>query len=303
MEIRAVESGEELAVQVSIHNAVRPYDAIAVEDAEAYRRSLQDHLALLAWEDGSATGGALVAIHPQRRAPQLELWVLPDERRRGIGSRLFAAVSDWARDRDQHELEAWVDEQQPQGQEFVRKRGFSEIGREFGLELDLRSFEPPTVEPPDGIEIVRWSERPDVVCGLYEVACECYPDIPGEEENEMESFEDWLEHDMSSPGDKPEATFVALSGDEVVGYSKFSLTTAQPKVAHHDLTGVKRAWRGRGVASALKSAQIQWAREAGYERLMTANEERNTPVRRLNKRFGYTPAPGQILFRGPISAT
>jgi hypothetical protein len=66
----------------------------------------------------------------------------------------------------------------------------------------------------------------------------------------MESFEEWLAHDIHGPGDLPEATFVALAGEEVVGYAKFSLTNAQPTVAYHDLTGVKRAWRGRGLAGA-----------------------------------------------------
>ena len=80
---------------------------------------------------------------------------------------------------------------------------------------------------------------------------------------------------LSGPGDRPEATFVAVAGDEVVGYAKFSLTAAQPTTAHHDLTGVKRAWRGRGLARALKATQITWAKANGYEELRTRNDERN----------------------------
>ena len=38
-------------------------------------------------------------------------------------------------------------------------------------------------------------------------------------------------------------------------------------MAVHDLTGVKRSWRGRGIARALKAAQIAWAMREGYERL------------------------------------
>ena len=48
------------------------------------------------------------------------------------------------------------------------------------------------------------------------------------------------------------------------------------------MTGVLRAWRGRGIARALKAAEIAWAKEHGYERLETQNEERNEPIRRLN---------------------
>jgi GNAT superfamily N-acetyltransferase len=170
------------------------------------------------------------------------------------------------------------------------------------VSLDLTQIEEPGVELPDGVTITTWAERPDLIRGIYDVALEAVPDIPGDEEDEVEPFEDWLAHEMQAgPGDRPEATFVALADDEVVGYSKFSLSDAQPTVAHHDLTGVKRAWRNRGVARALKQAQIAWAKRSGYKRLETSNEERNEPIRRLNASFGYRPSGGHTLYRGPLS--
>jgi hypothetical protein len=51
------------------------------------------------------------------------------------------------------------------------------------------------------------------------------------------------------PTDSPEATFIALAGEEVVGFAKLSLTA--PTAAGHAMTAVKRAWRGRGIAGAL----------------------------------------------------
>jgi GNAT superfamily N-acetyltransferase len=153
---------------------------------------------------------------------------------------------------------------------------------------------------PDGIELVTWAERPDAAAGMYEVAREAYPDIPGEEEAEIEPFEQWLSMDMQGAGDRPEATFVAFAGDEVVAYAKLALSRARPTVAMHDITGVKRAWRGRGIAGALKAAEIAWAKENGFERLETQNEERNEPIRRLNQRHGYVVEPGSVTVRGPL---
>ena len=46
---------------------------------------------------------------------------------------------------------------------------------------------------------------------------------------------------------------------------------------------------------------MAWAKEHGYERLSTNNEERNEPIRRLNERYGYRPAPGRIFVRGPLA--
>ena len=75
----------------------------------------------------------------------------------------------------------------------------------------------------------------------------------------------------------------------------------RPTVAMHDMTGVRRGWRGRGVARALKAAEIAWAHANGFERLETQNEERNEPIKRLNEEYGYVVEPGSITVRGPIA--
>jgi GNAT superfamily N-acetyltransferase len=176
---------------------------------------------------------------------------------------------------------------------------FKEDRLEKGVALDLTQIETPEVNLPEGVEIVTWAERPELDRGMYEVALEAEPDIPGAEDDEVEPFEEWLKHHMQAAGDKPEATFVALAGAEVVGWAKFSLTDAMPTTAHHDLTGVKRSWRGRGVARALKATQIAWAKANGYKDLQTRNDERNAPIRHLNEEFGYRPTVGRIYLQGP----
>ena len=167
--------------------------------------------------------------------------------------------------------------------------------------LDLTRTEPPEVVLPAGVEIVTWADRPELDRGMYGVAVEANQDIPGNEDEAHESFEEWRDRHMLGSGDLPEATFIAVAGDEVVGYAKFSLTAARPKMASHDLTAVKRAWRGRGVARALKAAQIGWAKANGYELLRTTNDERNTPMRRLNEQLGYRPWIGRLFLRGPLA--
>jgi mycothiol synthase len=302
VETRRISERAEHEVLVSIRNAAIPGDPVDVEDHLAFLGSCREHASFLALEGDRAVGAAVVAVEPQRETPYLHLWVRPGERRRGAGSELYREVSAWADERGHRELEVPVRDDDGESVAFAERRGFVAVGREQGLVLDLAALDPPRVEPPAGVEIVTWAERPDLARSIYEVAAEALPDIPGEEDSEIEAFEGWLEHDMRGPGDRPEATFVAAAGDEVIGYAKFSLTDAQPTIAHHDLTAVKRAWRGRGVAGALKAAQIAWAKESGFEQLRTRNEERNEPIRRLNERFGYRPAPGRIYLRGPLAS-
>jgi GNAT superfamily N-acetyltransferase len=275
------------------------------DTAEGYldwKRQARETVWLLATGDGVDVGGAIGigGWHTPEGVARGEVRVASATRGRGVGSALLAELSAWARRLRYTELMGPVKEVDTESLAWTEKRGFTEVGRNSILALDLRTVEAPSVILPDGIELVTWAERPDAAAGMYEVAREAYPDIPGEEEAEIEHFEQWLSMDMQGAGDRPEATFVAFAGDEVVAYAKLALSRARPTVAMHDITGVKRAWRGRGIAGALKAAEIAWAKENGFERLETQNEERNEPIRRLNQRHGYVVEPGSVTVRGPL---
>jgi GNAT superfamily N-acetyltransferase len=304
VEIRPAESDDEIQAFLDLVASLYPDLALTVDEIRAVQSSIPENRYFLALVGGELVGCGLVLAEPRlrdRNAAVAFLLVDIPARGRGVGSALYAAISQWARDNGLESLEGPVREDEPESLAWTERRGFAEDRRESRLELDLGTIEPPNVAPPDGIEIVSWADRPELARAMYEVACEAYPDVPGDEGDLMEPFEDWLARDMRGPGDLPEATFVALAGAEVVGYAKFSLTKAQPTVAYHDLTGVKRAWRRRGIAGALKRAEIYWAKEAGYEKLSTMNEERNAPIRKLNERYGYRPAPGRIFVVGPLA--
>jgi GNAT superfamily N-acetyltransferase len=288
-------------VSLDIYNAVWPHDAVTMDDVRSFKASAREHVDYLARLDGASVGSAVGAILPHRADRVFALvTVLAGERRRGAGSALYEALSAWTAERGLSELEAPILDNDPESFAFAERRGFVEERREVGVVLHLDEIAPPASKPPDGVQIVTWAERPELARGIYEVALEALPDIPGSESDDIEPFDDWLAHDMQGSGDRPDATFVALAGEEVIGYAKFSLTNAQPTIAHHDLSAVKRAWRGRGVARALKEAQINWALASGYTELHTRNEERNEPIRRLNARLGYRPGIGRIYVAGPV---
>lgn len=304
IEVTACAGGTDERVSLEIYNAVWPHDAITMDEVRSFQASVLSHVDFLAHLDGTAAGSAVGVVSPQRADRVFTIiTVLAGQRGRGVGSALYRAISGWTAARGLSELEVGVCDDDPSSLAFAQRRGFTEERREVGVVLHLANIAPLHVEPPAGVEIVTWAERPELARGIYAVAFEALPDIPGSEDDDVEPFEDWLAHDMQGSGDRPEATFVALAGPEVVGYAKFSLTAAQPAIAHHDLTAVKREWRGRGIARALKAAQINWALANGYSELRTRNEERNEPIRRLNARFGYRPGVGRIYLTGPIAVS
>ena len=270
-----------------------------------WKRQAADTIWLLAEEDDAAVGAGYVVTGwhtPPHRAIGAAL-VVPGRRGHGIGDRLRAELERWSAERGITELEGPVAEEDDGSIAWAVARGYEEAGRNSRMVLDLTALEAPAVEPPPGIEIVTWAERPELSAGLWEVAREAAPDIPGEEETDVGTFEEWLDRDMRGSGDRPEAVFVALQDGEVLGYAKLAFSEQTSERAFHDLTGVKRAHRGRGIAAVLKAAQIAWAKEQGYAALQTANEVRNAPIRHLNAKHGYVLEPGVVIVRRTLAVT
>jgi GNAT superfamily N-acetyltransferase len=303
LEIRPCADRADDERSVAIYNAVWPWDAVSVAEADSFKAGCLAWIDLLAHVDGDPIGSGFAAKRLHRPTVGFVLLtVLPDRRHRGAGGALYRAISDWGRENGLEALDAVVHEDDPDSIAFAERRGFVEVERNSLLVLELADYEPAAVAPPAGIEITTWAERPELARGIYDVACQAYADVPGRGRDQLEPFEHWLEHDMQGSGDRPDATFVALDGDDVVGYAKLSFMSAQPDVAFHDMTGVRRDWRGRGVAGALKRAQIPWAQAAGFARMQTQNEARNEPIRRINERLGYREAPGEVVLRGPLAS-
>jgi mycothiol synthase len=290
---------------VAVHNALRPDDPATVEGFVDWRRQAEDMAWLVASDGGEDVGAGigLVGWHSRPGTAIVEAWTLPKERGHGVGRALYGELVHWAVERGSIALQTAVAEEDAESLAWANRRGFREIGREGRLVLDLEAIEPPAIDPPEEIVIAAWAERPGIERGLYEVFIEASPDVPGSEEAEIPAFETWLSNDMQGIADRPEAVFVAFAGDNVVGYAKLALAPSDVSTAWHDLTGVKRAWRGRGIAAALKRTQIAWAKEQGYRRLVTHNEERNEPIRRLNERHGYRLEPGRIFLRAEFSGS
>ena len=221
---------------------------------QAWERASIATADFLGASDGVDAGSAAAGIATSR--PELcmaFITVLPDLRGRGVGSALFETLSTWSRDHGVEELETAVESDDEESLAFALRRGFHEHSREVGLELELADLEPPAIAAPEGVEIVLLSEHPELAAGAYEVGVEALPDIPGSEDWTPPPFEQFLAAHLRGL-----AIFVAVADGEVVGYAK--LHGKAGGTATHGMTALKRAWRGRGIAKALKRAQISGQR-------------------------------------------
>jgi GNAT superfamily N-acetyltransferase len=236
-------------------------------------------------------------VEPLGPFSQGDVAVVPARRRSGIGSALFAELCAQARRFGREEIQGEVQEGDAESRGFFEHRGFVPVGAEKALVLELEPLDPPEVDPPAGVRIVTRADEPGRLDDMYAIATQADEDIPGS--GGVQSYERWHASDIGRPNTPPELCFLALAGDEVIGYAVLQDSGER---AFHGLTVTRRDWRRRGVASALKRAEIAAAKRHGFKRLLTESEERNEPMRRLNEQLGFVPAPewSTVVIRGPV---
>ena len=292
--IARVETDADLEAMINVRKLVTPEARPRVENLRFNLESNSRLVYLVA-----RTGGEPAAcgfFEPLDEFAAGDISVAPQHRRRGVGSALLAELSALARAAGKAELQGEVKESDAESRAFLEHRGFVKVGGERAVVLDLGAIEEPAVEPPPGVRIASRVDEPDRFEGMYSVSVQAEEDIPGSWG--IRTFEQWRAEDIDKPSRPPELCFLALAGDEVVGYAGLQVSGDE---AHHGLTATRRDWRRRGVAAALKRAEIAAAKRAGIRRLVTESEERNEPMRRLNLKLGYVPAPelSTHVMRGP----
>lgn len=296
--IRPASSRPELESVLDVAQRVSGRPVPAVGELEHALANEPGSMFLLAHLDGDLVASGVGKVSSLSGCLFAMVRVLPEFRRRGIGSAMYAKLSEHARSVGREQLFGRIREDDEGSLSAVQRRGFREIGREFPVVLDL-SGTTKAVSAPDGVELTSLARRPDLARAAWEVELEAAPDIPTEGGVEAWPFERWRSSVLGSPTSLPEAAVVAISDGKVVGSAVLAALTEG--AAEHGLTAVRRAWRGRGIATALKSAQIEWARGAGFTELHTSNDETNLAMRGINKRLGYEPGAAFVMVRGPLT--
>jgi mycothiol synthase len=275
----------------------RPFDVDELRHSfERDRESLWG----LAYLDGEPSGLAVGRPSSLPGSVYGAARVRPELRRRGVGSALLEEITTYARARGARAIWGRMRADDAETLAFVNRRGFREVGRERDVVLDLTKVAAVAAETPPGITLVSFAERPDLIPAVFAVDNEVTVDVPAHAQHEPLPYETWARENIEGPGAFPEACFIALEGDEVVGYTALRRYGADSPEAENRLTAVRRPWRRRGIATALKRAQIEAARASGIERISTTNDETNVGMRGVNERLGYEPEPERVVVSGAV---
>jgi mycothiol synthase len=298
--IRIAHDATDLAAWAAVKNQLMPHDPVTVDELQHDLAHDPSCKLSLATEGGQVIGSGIA--RRSRAAPDTLFAmarVVPEQRRRGIGSALLATLASEAQQRGLGHVLGRIEESDVESLAWANHRGLSEIGRDSTMILTLADVpDPPTPVLPTGVEIVSLADRSDLAAAAHRIESEAILDVPGPFPQAPVTFEAWMAANVELPGFLPAGSFVALLDDQPVGYA--GLTRSDASLAEHLLTGVLRTARRRGIATAVKQAQIAWARNAGYKQLVTWTSSRNDPMRATNLKLGYAERPASIAVRGPL---
>jgi mycothiol synthase len=293
MVIRAAED-RELDAYVAVWNAITPDEPADAARQRERRERERRRLYLLAERDGEVVGCGFAGPSQSEGRGFLSPRVLPGARRAGVGTALLRALAAHLTGLGFTTASAHVDGDDGGSLAFAGRFGFEEVDRQVEQVLAVGDPDPAPV-PPDGVAFVTLADRPELLRESYALATEGYADMAVYTAVTI-SFDDWLSGDDAN---LPEGSFVALAGEEIVGLS--GLCRNPDGAVEDGLTVVRRDWRRRGLAEALKRSKLAWAAANGVERIATWTQTGNEAMRALNERLGYTYRSVSITVRADLS--
>jgi GNAT superfamily N-acetyltransferase len=274
-----------------------------------HRDSSLGFVRLIALDGGGAMVGVIEAT--QRPAPwfsrgEVRLAVRQDMRRRGIGGALLGALEGLLREHGGETAMLYTSETDAGINQFLLHHGYFESFRGYQQWLSLSGFDPNRFDPnwqpllEQGIHLrslAQLRDGWDTAKKFYDLYTTLERDAPRADEHFIaQSFEEFSANQYDSPSSFPEGVTFAVKDDELIGLN-ILYRDSQSSVFHNGLTGVRREFRGLGLALALKLEGIRVALAHGSEGITSYNASSNTAILRLNQKLGFMRSPATLEWR------
>jgi GNAT superfamily N-acetyltransferase len=295
MTIRELDEERDAEQVVALVRDVEPHAVVSRASWLHRLRTVPEraqHAAWVAEVDGTFAGYSFGYLNffGSGRALYCNVRVEASSRRRGIGAALYERVRTHALDLGAESMLATFAENEA-GNAFAHARGFAQVRAEAGSVLDVARV---TESPPADVDLRAVADA-DLRL-VYAVDMEATHDIPLTEPVDDDiPYDEWVGHVLEHPLFTADGSFVAMV-DGVAAAVSLLLVDGASGRGTSMFTGTLRAYRGRGLALAVKLASVAWAREHGIEQLVTSNDERNAPMLAINRKLGYMPAGRSVEY-------
>jgi ribosomal protein S18 acetylase RimI-like enzyme len=232
--------------------------------------------------------------------------VHPEWRRQGVGTEMLARLEECGRSIHhtlttgrEGVLEIDCREDDEGHVALAEHSGYSPLRYWFEMHHSLKGDLPPVLVP-EGLELRVYSDEvADVVRAAHN---EAFADHWG---SVVRSKEEWM---VWSVGRMfvPELSFVVLDGDDVAAYL---LTHHHPADAEltgtkdgwMDTIGTRRAWRGRGLASAMIASALAAYRSTGFDvARLSVDADNPSGAFGLYERLGFSRVRTTISYAKPL---
>ncbi len=240
------------------------------------------------WKDGADRfGWVRVILHPSSWSE-------------GIFRHGIVTAESWLRDEETETSVTQVREDLSGELAVFEGLGYREVRRERYWELDLVEHRDQLLAAADvcsaemqglGISLTTVDQvrEPDVLRKIYELDIETTADIPTTVPIPVPTYDEWFRFYFENPQIRQDRFWIGRAGDAVVGMSIIKYPPGKG-IPSTEFTATSPAFRGRGIARALKYATVAQAIALGATRLRTDNDSENAPILRLNAEMGYQPA-------------
>ena len=232
----------------------------------------------------------------------IDLFVKPEQRRQGVGRRLYEDLEQSVKDAQMKKLHVSILDTSSESRMFAEQRGFSERWHFIPMRLNLDTFNDRPYDDiiaklkGDGFRFTSMEElgnTEEAQRKLYILNDTTNLDVPGRNgEHSWNSFEDFQKRVCQMDWYKPGGQMVVI--DTATGdWAAMSAISRFANHAYNLHTGVDRRYRGRKLAQAVKVMALRYARDVlKVNTVHTDHNTMNQPIIAIDRKFGYIEMPG-----------
>lgn len=285
-----------------------PISANEFKEMDQHRHKKCKHRRWVATYKNKIIGTGLYTQYSFQYHPRkFNIWIIvrPELQNRKVGAALYDHIYKHLMEFEPISIFTEAKEDMSRTISFLKSREFKEFQRYSDSELeiekvDLSSFENMKAKSNmKDIEIKtlkKLESDPDRNRKMYDLDQTVALDMPDEEGFTKVDYDTYVKRGIEGSYILQDGYFVAIHKNQYVGVSNLMRPEGDVNL-WTGLTGVRREYRRRGIATHLKIRAIEYAKKQEAPLIKTDNQSGNKPMLNLNKKLGFKKRLDWICFR------